>query len=271
MAKRPITKEIYDKLLESFRSHPGEFARAGRAAAVDSRTAKRGLEKGWPKQNSSWVPISEVLEAEVLATRAHLREVAQRERIPAEAIALQAEREKAAADALEARGQEAQMVRILRTDVTNQLAAVARLLPGMGKWTQWAAETMKTDDPKSIREVTKMMDAISKVTDRTATAADRVMAMERRLLGQPEMVVGHVMADITMEEAVEHIEASARTLEYARECGLLPPAKNFSGEADIVDAEIVADEESSPLEQFDMTDQAPDEEGTAENPLAATG
>lgn len=252
MAKRPITNELYNALLQSFRQYPAEYARAGRAAACDSRTASRAWHQGWVKQNPNWAPISKVLEEEQLSARAQMQNqtavVAEQQRT-AESLQMQAEREKAAADALEARGQEAQMVRILRTDVTNQLAAVARLLPGMGKWTQWAAETMKDSDPKSIRDVTKMMDAISKVTERTATAADRVMAMERRLLGQPEMVVGHVMAEITMEEAVEHIEASARTLEYAREAGLLPPAEHSpNSDEDAIDAEVVDSGSSLPAD-----------------------
>jgi hypothetical protein len=193
------------------------------------------------------------LEEEQLAARATMQSeqalLAERQR-GVEAMAGANAREKAAADALEARSQEAQMVRLLRSDVTGGLAAVARTLPGMQKWAQWAAEWMTDHDPKSLREVMKMMSELSKVTERTAAAADRVMAVERRLLGKPEMIVGMALPELTLAEAVEHIEASQETLRNARACGLLPPAEGEDGAesgSDIVDAEW-SDEEGAPLD-----------------------
>ena len=239
MAKRPITNDLYNTLLKSFRERPGEYAHASRVAQCDPRTAARAWKVGWVAQNGAWAPISKVLEEEQLAARARMQtgtaDKAEAQRT-LESIQLQGDREKAAADALAARGQEAQLVRLLRSDVTGGLAGVARLLPGMQKWAEWAANHMLDTNPKNLRDVTKMMEALSKVTERTAAAADRVMAMERRLLGKPEMIVGMALPEITLSEAAEHIDCAQETLEYARECGLLPPAGVEVDESDAVDA-----------------------------------
>lgn len=256
MPRRPITNQMYDKLLESFRAYPGEYARAARAAGCDPRTAARGWRLGWVKQNKAWAAISAVIEQEQLSARARVQEATAAEADRARtAIAIDeaADRDKAKADAIEARGQEAQMVRLLRADVTQTLASVARTLPGMQKWATAVAKQMNERDPNDIREATRMLEALSRVTERVAAAADRCMAMERRLLGQPEQVVGLALPEITLDEAIEHIGAAERAAKYLRAEGAMPALP--TGNGGLPAAQAIIDVAGGELSVAEVTEQ----------------
>jgi hypothetical protein len=208
-------------LTEAFRdcapTTNGAYAAAATATGLHWRTCRRGWEEGWPQWRRHMLPIKDVLAAETAAVRAKLSDLDDDERARAAYEKLRQAREdeeQAQRDAVESRKQEAQMVRLARTDATQALAAIARMIPGVHRWAQWAAEQMSGRDPKSLQEVTKVLDALSKVTERVTSAGDRIMAMERRLLGQPEQVVGLQLPDVSLEDAAEHVRAAARALRF---------------------------------------------------------
>ena len=245
MPKMPITKELYSKLVDGFRLHGLNYAAVARHAGCDRRTSKRGWERGWPQRNEHWGPIRAKIEAELSATRAAQATIENKQDY-SEA----AERKKAQQDAIQARGQEAQLVRIARADVTQGLAAVARLMPGLQTWAQEAAEKFKTQKPKSIQEVTKMLESFSRIIERLSGAADKAMAMERRLLGEPEQIIGMQLPELTVSQSLDYIDAASRAVERARKSGLLPPAPEAAEESaprygnipeddDIIEAEVV--------------------------------
>ena len=169
------------------------------------------------------------------------------------------DREKAASQAIDARKQEAQMIRLVRTDVTNELASVARMLPGIAKWAQAAATQLTETQPDNPAAAVKLMEGLARITDNLSGAADRCMAMERRLLGEPEQVVGVMLPDMSMADAVRHIESGHRTLARARRLGLLPPAP--------IDVDVT----SARVDLEDEPTEATDEALPSDEPTEATG
>lgn len=178
-------------------------------------------------------PISAILEAEKAAARRSLAEEAARAadeeaakhaKIHGGMTAEQMRnaREAMSADAIKGRTEEANMVRLARGDVSQTLAAIARMLPGLQKWAKSAAKHLEDTDPKNVTDALKIIESVSRVIERTAGAADRVMAMERRLLGQAETIVGVQMPDLSMEEAMVHLSATSRTIARAKRLGLVP-------------------------------------------------
>lgn len=158
-------------------------------------------------------------------------------------------RDSMADDAIRNRAEEANMVRLARGDATQVLAGVARLLPGLQKWAKKAQELLDGSDPKSATEALKIMGQVATIVDKTAGAADKIMAMERRLLGQPESIIGVAMPELTLDEALAHIDATDRTLARAKQLGLIP---KYVGQAKVIEvdaeaADVPADEHSAPM------------------------
>ncbi|KKN72207.1 hypothetical protein LCGC14_0413440 [marine sediment metagenome] len=250
MSARRITREFYDKLVEAYRENPSNHSNAATHALCDRRTARRGWEKGWSAGRNPlpWAgPISQLIAEEQTIARARVLDERKRAMEPIVDAELQTsyDREKAASQAIDARKQEAQMIRLVRAGVTNELASVARMLPGIQKWAQVAAEQLSETQPDNPAAAVKLMEGLARITDNLSGAADRCMAMERRLLGEPESIVGLRLPDMSMDDAVRHIEASQRTLARARSMGLLPAAEV------VVDAELVDEDDGS-----DATDGA---------------
>lgn len=74
MARRVLTRTIYDRLTEGFREAPGNATHAGKTAGCDRRMAKRGWETGWPK--FAWArPIRLIIEEEKTAAKVKAAEI----------------------------------------------------------------------------------------------------------------------------------------------------------------------------------------------------
>jgi hypothetical protein len=263
MSGRRITREFYDKLVEAYRSNPSNHSNAATHALCDRRTARRGWERGWSDGRNPlpWAgPICDLIAEEQTIARARVLDERKRAMEPIVDGELQThyDRERAAQEAIDARKQEAQMIRLVRADVTNELASVARMLPGIAKWAQAAAAQLQEKNPDSPAAAVKLMEGLARITDNLSGAADRCMAMERRLLGEPEQVVGVMLPDMSMADAVRHIESGQRTLMRARRLGLLPPAP--------IDVDVT----SVSVDPADET-EATDEALPADVPVAAAG
>lgn len=233
-SRRRLTVSTYEALLEAYRKSPGNHGNAAKAAGVDPATARRGWHEGWSSIDWAKDPIKVVVEREAETIRARLNaDLIQKRQTMAAAMAEQ--REKAIADTMQAREQEAQMVRLARNDIMQQLAVVARLLPGMQELAKKAVVELAKKDI-SPQQVISLARHLAHTTDSLAAAADRCMQMERRVLGQPETIVGLQLQPMALAEAEEHIEAGARALRRLKERGLdvlnaplAPPASSLDG------------------------------------------
>lgn len=229
--RRSLNKAFTIRLAQAFREEGPKFSAVARKMKCDRRTVKRGWEEGWPKLDC--LPIRDLIAAEQATARAAIQNDwenkaaaehwSKAEKGSKQAIEWEKEREQAAKDALQARKEEAQMVRLLRGDTTNALAAVARVLPGIQEWAKQANLQLLKKNPTSPEHALKVMEQASRIVDRIAGAANTVMQMERKLLGQPESIVGVVAADLTYEEAMIHLEGSDRTIRRGIAAGILDP------------------------------------------------
>ncbi len=227
--RRRVTRQLTDALLKAFREEGPKYSQVARLAGCDRRLAKKAWEVGFPKDEMS--PFKDIVAHEQEAARAAVRKDWENQHrsahwadVPKDGASaeLAKAREELAKDAIQSRKEEAQMVRLLRTDTTNTLAAVARLLPGIQEWAKQANLKMLQKGPATVGEALKMMEQASRIVDRIGSAASTVMQMERRLLGQPESIVGVAMPDLTFEDAMTHLRASDRTMARAERLGLVP-------------------------------------------------
>lgn len=125
MARRPVTREFYDALVIAFREAPGNAAFASRRVFCERRMAMRGWLHGWPAY--PWAhPIKLLLEQEQVTAQA-----ASRRAVISAQAAQEAERDTARQEAVEARTQEAQMLRAARGDVLASLVLAADLVGAM--------------------------------------------------------------------------------------------------------------------------------------------
>lgn len=244
----PMSSEQADKMVAAFRDIGPNMSKVSRACGLDRRTVAKAWKHGVKAHGLA--PIAAILETEQAAAR---EKVAQRwaaeatkdAKVAGMDIAKHAKaRENMADDAIRGRTEEANMVRLARGDATQCLAAVARLLPGLNKWAKFTAETLDTSNPKNLQDTVKLMSDVSKVVERAANAANTIMAMERRLLGQPESIVGVQMPDLSMEEALTHYNAMAKTMARGQALGLFPQYLN-----------------NKPIEIVDIDPDLPDFEG----------
>lgn len=257
--RKSISRKLADTLLQAFREEGPNFSAVARIAGCNRRYAKKAWEHGivqYQMRAFKDVIASEQEEARLAVRKdwenQHRAEHwASRPDDAQDGIELAKRREEMAKDAIQARKEEAQMVRLLRNDVTNGLAAVARTLPGIQEWAKQANLKLLQSGPKDAKEAFKIMEQASRIMDRIGNAASQVMQMERRLLGQPEMIVGVAVPELSFEDALVHLRATDRTLARAEKLGLVPEGTTvgLAGERrDIVAMIDVADADPVPLD-----------------------
>jgi hypothetical protein len=226
MPYRPLDRETYDKLLESFRNYPGEIDRAAKFSGVDWRTAKRAW-AGPPRKKLAWFRVIK----DVLAD-----EKAEAERLRAQQdAALTAERERIAKEAEDARRleEEARMVdeaslRTLRKDALAGLVACAALTDGIGKLAKRIGDQLSTGVDKNgkpldieVGSTLKILRDYSLTVGRLGHIVDTIASMQRVKEGLPTAVMGINVAHITLEDAEREVEFAKGALERARELGLV--------------------------------------------------
>lgn len=244
-----ITREKYDKLLEAYRDQPGNASTAARSAGVTRKTATRAWRTGWPKRK--WPPIRTVLEEEVrLARAARLEAVtlaAAHGKSPEEAVAaavvtpaltgqgarqgntqLQAapkdsvhrpgiaaelDRLKAQQDAVEARTQEGQLVKLSRGNTIALMAATAHLLKSaISRASDLDEELRKGEVKMTPQQVTKFVTGCAYLAKNAAEAGKLTMEMERLLLGAPTEIIGIRSDRLSLDDARAIIDMAGRAL-----------------------------------------------------------
>lgn len=240
MPKRPITKELFQKLVESYRAAPENANRAAELAGCDPRTAKRAWELGfsWAKEESgARRPIRDIIAEEQEFARARLdgeRAGAAKRAADEEQLRLAEIREKALRDVTDARVQEAQLVRLARTASLQVLGTLTRVAGGAAKVGEHIAVALNelasldpvTQKPKKLTpmemaSMSRLLNSLTTALRQANEAASRSMEMERVLLGEPTSIVGHVHVEMNLEEAAQRIGVAQRAIERARSKGLI--------------------------------------------------
>lgn len=218
MARRVITHEMYDAMLQAFREQPGNASYAARAASCERRMAARAWEKGWPAQ--PWArPIRDVLTQERIQAKA--RQFKEQEQAAKREQEL---REKAKQEAIDALAAEGQMLKLGRSSVTSALAAAGILWPAIRR----VAEELRVGIEAGTAKLTdsqKMafIKSYTWVVNIGASAASTLIEAERRHQGEPTEVVQHTLSTEdpqSLKEAMEELERVQEILRLAKENGL---------------------------------------------------
>ncbi len=207
MKRARIDQAFYDALAEAYRDSPGNHTRAGRATGADRRTCRKGWAEGWPE--IGFAPISEVINDEMLATRAKLKETRSQDLATNEREAEKVVERRdldARDDAILARTEEARTVRAARHNAMGLLATVQRLLSGAHQLAAKMEREIANADltPTQAISLFQTLASTARASNETAKLA---IAMERNLLGEPEKIVGHV--HMTEAEAVREIRLAS--------------------------------------------------------------
>lgn len=226
LGRRPLTRDLYDKLLIAYRDQPGNHTEAARRALCTRQFAKR-VYAGPPYPVYPWaVPIEIVLREEAEAARAQARTLAQRQAEEAEAV-----REKARTEAIEAQAQERQMLKAARGDVLAALLVAAEIVPAMrsvAKSIAKACEPKADGSPPDIppQIAMQLLTRHATLIQKAVGAAEAVIQLSRLDRGASTVNVAPALADdLSLDQALEELEALEETLGAARARGLALPAK----------------------------------------------
>jgi hypothetical protein len=223
MARRKITEDLYNRLLDEFRKDPDHPYSVAPKAGVDPRTAIKAWELGWPKKGME--PVKTVMQREQIKARALLMG----EHAAKKAIVLK-EREDAIKQAAESRAQEGQMVNLARGSsaqaltVAVNLAMAARKLADQVKAKVIELANLDPKEPTSLTPTQGlvMLTRIADLQQKINSTALSAMQMERLHLGQPMNIMAGVITsqtEMTIEEASARIEMANQALEGARRVG----------------------------------------------------
>lgn len=214
--KTVITREFYEKLLNAFRESPGNVHHAARRASCARPTAKRAWAKGWPDR--SFEPIEKALENEKREkANTHKRAlIAQQE-------AAEAQREKIRQEALEARAQEAQILKVARGDVLAALVLAADLVTAMRSAVAAIKREMEPQadgSPPAIKPIAAMqlLARHSQLVQRAVGAAEAVIQLSRLDRGQTtaNIGIGLMEEELTDDQIDQELEAIADVLSATR-------------------------------------------------------
>mgnify|MGYP004446044085 FL=1 len=174
--------------------------------------ARRAWGQGWT--GAPWaVPIQQALEQEQLEARGLRAASRTTEFLQAEEL-----RERARQDAIEARGEEGQLVRLARHATLDLMAQTVQTIEAARAVTKRLHDSILDGavDTLSPGQCLAMMDKLSKTAASAVSTGQAVMRMERLHMGEPESIVsvdmGHVStADIGAE--LREIESTLKLIE----------------------------------------------------------
>jgi hypothetical protein len=155
------------------------------------------------------------------------REEAARARATKEATE-EAEREKARQQALEARTQEAQLVRLARGAAIGTLGGTMRLMPGLAKLADQLRAAIDAGQIP-IDKAASTIGQISRTVKDATLAAQVVIELERLHVGAPQAIIGVVQHEISVDEAVSAVQEGEAAVQRARQLGLVVESQNALG------------------------------------------
>lgn len=228
---KPITKNLYESLIDAFRQTQvyervakivkDDVSRSGGTCAV--ATAKKAWLEGWP--HLDFRPIKEVIELEEASARRLLQtkgdpdfEIRMLHELTSDEALM---REKARKDAIAARAAEGVLVREARATAIELLSNAKELLRGFNRLTPTIIkylETMDIASDKQLVEAAKILWRIA-ISSRAATESGmKALQMERLLLGQPMDIIGvKDVSDVTESDALEELDRCAMVADRIRQ------------------------------------------------------
>lgn len=209
MARRVITKQLYDAIVAAFRIHPGNMRKASSLCGVDQRTAARAWKLGWLNEKSKpWArPVSEVIAEENEAAK-YVRVKA----LEAQAIAdeaMLAARQKQATNTLD---EEYRSVSITRQAT---LVAAGGALPPLIKGATAMATRLEHELANGEFTTPQRLGMLKQTTIiiKNFNEAVRIaLENERVRMGQPTQVIGLTTGKLTAEEAAEELQNVFKSL-----------------------------------------------------------
>lgn len=222
--------------------------KAARAQAKAERAEKeaaarlRGLDDAEARRQSDTVAEVRRAESEADDLRVRVAEQALREREEAararasKEAAEEAEREKARQQALEARTQEAQLVRLARGAAIGTLGGTMRLMPGLAKLADQLRVAIDAGQIP-IERAASTIGQISRTVKDATLAAQVVIELERLHVGAPQAIIGVVQHEISVDEAVSAVQEAEAAVQRARQLGLVVEQHNaLGGRAKVAEA-----------------------------------
>lgn len=210
MARRRLTQELYDRLLEGFRESPGNYAHAAKFAGCGWKLAKRTWTNGW-EDYSFAIPVKDQIQLEMEGARLERSRILEDERLKKAE-----DREGARKEAIKARTQEAQSAQRARINALAMANIVGKIVLACGPLADKLAETLKKEElgPRVAAQILKDATYIVK---RGNEAIKHALEIERLRVGNPIDTMDLGIDDMTQEEALAELEGLAKTLARARQ------------------------------------------------------
>ncbi len=223
MARRKITPEFYQALVDAFRDMPGNASgaatvvKASLGGSCDYRTAARAWDRGWPKLEL--IPIAEYLEKEKIAARAKLATETAVKALDAATSDEAIVREQARIDAINARTDEGRLVRSARANVLALLESSEELLAGYRKLAPKVKKALAEIDVDDLdpEKAARMLWRLAISSRAAIDAGMRVLQAERLLLGQPMEIIGIRDMDMDESDVLVELEEAATMAARIRE------------------------------------------------------
>jgi hypothetical protein len=243
LAKQELDDAEIDRRLAEERAErkraEKEAAAAARAAA--KLAAKEQIEAAEIKRRADTIAERERAETEADETRRRIAEQAIREREEAtraraaKEAAEEAEREKARQQAVEARTQEAQMVRLARGAAIGTLGGTMRLMPALAKLADQLRAAVEGGQIP-VDKAANTINQISRTVKDATVAAQVVIELERLHVGAPQAIIGVVQHEISVDEAASAVQEAEAALARARQLGLVGEQNALGGPAKVAEA-----------------------------------
>lgn len=208
----------------------------GKKKAAERRTAARRkeLDDAEARRQSDTRAEVDKAESESDELRVRVAEQALREREEAararatKEATEEAEREKARQQALEARTQEAQLVRLARGAAIGTLGGTMRLMPALAKLADQLRAAIDAGQIP-IDKAASTIGQISRTVKDATLAAQVVIELERLHVGAPQAIIGVVQHEISVDDAVSAVQEAEAAVRRARQLGLVVEQQNALG------------------------------------------
>lgn len=159
--------------------------------------------------------------AEVEAQARREREELVRRRSEAE-TAEEAEREKARQQAVEARTQEAQLVRLSRGAAIGTLGGTMRLMPALAKLADQLRAAVDAGQIP-VDKAASTINTIARTVREATVAAQVVIELERLHVGAPQAIIGVMQHEVALDEAAIAVEEFQAAIDRSRQLGIVQP------------------------------------------------
>jgi hypothetical protein len=234
-----LTATVQTELDAERRARPKARNKVAERRAAERQAALADAEA---RRQADTVAEVQRAESEADELRRRIAEQALREREEAararaaKEVAEEAEREKARQQALEARTQEAQLVRLARGAAIGTLGGTMRLMPGLAKLADQLRAAIDAGQIP-IDKAASTIGQISRTVKDATLAAQVVIELERLHVGAPQAIIGVVQHEISVDEAVSAVQEAEAAVQRARQLGLVVESQNaLGGRAKVAEA-----------------------------------